>query len=66
VREFLSDNGIRFDDRNIRKSEAARAELATRTGALVLPQLFWRDRHVVGFDQDALEKLADAYRAAVT
>jgi glutaredoxin len=66
VREFLSDNGIRFDDRNIRKSEAARTELAARTGALVVPQLFWRDRHVVGFDQDALEQLADAYRAAVT
>jgi len=65
VREFLSDNGIEFEDRNIRQSDAARAELATRTGASVVPQLFWRDRHVVGFDPDALEQLADAYREAV-
>ena len=65
MREFLSDNGIEFDDRNIRQSDAARAELGTRTGALVVPQLFWRDRHVVGFDHDALEQLADAYREAV-
>ena len=65
MREFLSDNGIEFEDRNIRQSDAARAELATRTGASVVPQLFWRDRHVVGFDPDALEQLADAYREAV-
>jgi glutaredoxin len=65
VREFLSDKGIEFEDRNIRQSDAARAELATRTGASVVPQLFWRDRHVVGFDPDALEQLADAYREAV-
>jgi len=63
VREFLSDLEIPFDDRNIRQSETARAELAARTDALVVPQLFWRDRHVVGFDPEALEEMARAYRA---
>ena len=64
MREFLSDNEIPFDDRNIRFSEEARAELASRTTELVVPQLFWRDRHVVGFDPDALAELVAAYQAA--
>jgi len=65
VREFLSDHEIPFDDRNIRRSETARNELAARTAQLVVPQLFWRDRHIVGFDSAALEELAQAYRESV-
>lgn len=65
MREFLSDNDIPFDDRNIRGSEEARDELATRTGKLVVPQLFWRDRHVLGFDPVALDELAAAYKASL-
>jgi len=62
VREFLSDANVEFDDRNIRKSEDARAELKSRTGQLVVPQVFWRDRHIVGFDPDALAELVAEYR----
>jgi hypothetical protein len=62
VREFLSDNMIPFEDRNIRYSEAARVELASRTAELVVPQLFWRDRHIVGFDPAALDDLVRVYR----
>jgi glutaredoxin len=65
VREFLSDNEIPFDDRNIRGSEEARDELATRTGKLVVPQLFWRDHHVLGFDPAALDELANAYKLSL-
>ena len=65
MREFLSDNEIPFDDRNIRGSEDARDDLATRTGRLVVPQLFWRDHHILGFDPAALEKLAIAYKASL-
>jgi glutaredoxin len=64
VREFLSDASVEFDDRNIRKSEDARAELESRTGQLVVPQLFWRDRHIVGFDPDALAELVAEYHGA--
>ena len=66
MREFLSDNDVPFEDRNIRRSEAARDELATRTGKLVVPQLFWRDHHVLGFDPEALDELATAYRSAAS
>ncbi len=63
MREFLSDHGIAFVDRNIRQSPAAREELQARTGALVVPQLFWRDRHIVGFDPEPLAALVEAHRA---
>jgi glutaredoxin len=62
VREFLSDHDVPFEDRNIRGSEAARDELAARTNGLAVPQLFWGDRHIVGFDPVALEALVEAYR----
>jgi glutaredoxin len=65
VREFLSDNEIPFEDRNIRRSEEARDELATRTGRLVVPQLFWRDHHILGFDNEALDSLATAYKGTL-
>ena len=63
MREFLSAHDIPFVDRNIRRSEEARAELASRTQQLVVPQLFWEDRHVVGFDPEALTELVRDYRA---
>ncbi len=65
MREFLSDNEIPFDDRNIRGSEDARDELASRTGKLVVPQLFWRDHHIIGFDPAALDELATAYKVSL-
>jgi glutaredoxin len=64
VREFLSDNDVPFEDRNIRQSEEARAELAQRSDHLVVPQVFWGDIHIVGFDPDALHRLVHAYRTA--
>jgi glutaredoxin len=65
VREFLSDHEIPFEDRNIRRSEEARDELATRTGRLVVPQLFWRDHHILGFEPEALDSFATAYKATL-
>ena len=64
MREFLSDNDVPFEDRNIRQSEEARAELAERSADLVVPQLFWGDMHIVGFDPEALDRLVHAYRTA--
>ena len=61
MREFLSVNYVPFEDRNIRKDRGARAELETRTGALVVPQLFWGDRRIVGYDPEALDDLVSAY-----
>jgi glutaredoxin len=66
VREFLSDNNVPFVDRNIRQSDASRAELAARTDALVVPQLFWRGTHIVGFEPTELAELVTAYRQVVS
>lgn len=66
MREFLSDNDVPFVDRNIRQSDAARDELAARTDALVVPQLFWRDTHIVGFEPTELAELVTAYRQVVS
>ena len=65
MREFLSDNDVPFDDRNIRHNDEALADLAERSADIIVPQLFWRDVHVVGFDPSALEQLVRSYRAAV-
>ena len=62
MREFLSDHDVPFVDRNIRKSGEARDELAGRADKLVVPQLFWGDRHTVGFDPEALNVLVQADR----
>jgi len=66
VREFLSDQQIPFEDRNIRQNEAARDELSARSTDLIVPQLFWGDHHIVGFDPAALEDLALAYGRVMT
>jgi glutaredoxin len=66
VREFLSDHEIPFVDRNIRQSVAARDELQERGESLVVPQLFWGDAHIVGFDPEALDELVRSYRAAAS
>ncbi len=62
MREFLSAHDVPFVDQNIRRSGDARAELAGRTEQLVVPQLFWGDRHIVGFDPEALTELVRDYR----
>ncbi len=62
MREFLSVHEIPFQDRNIRGSEAARNELSARTSELVVPQLFWGERHIVGFDPAALTELVEEFR----
>lgn len=66
MREFLSAQDIPFEDRNIRQQGEARDELLARTGDLVVPQLFWGDRHIVGFEPAALADLVAAYRASAT
>jgi glutaredoxin len=64
VREFLSAQGVPYEDRNIRASEAHRAELLERTGELVVPQLVYGDRVVVGFDPEALAEVVADWHAA--
>lgn len=62
MRDYLHAHSVEFDDRNIRQSEAARAELLALTGDLVVPLLLFGDRRIVGFDPEALDDVVSAYR----
>ena len=59
MRDFLRSHSIEFDERNIRESPGARAELLALTGELVVPAFVSSGRFVVGFEPD---QLAEAIR----
>ena len=54
MRDYLTDHGVPFVERNIRSDETARQELLERTGELLVPVLFVDDQKIVGWDQDVL------------
>jgi hypothetical protein len=56
VREFLSQNAVEFEDRNIAFEPRWRKELLDRTGEIVVPVLFVGGERVVGLDEAGLAK----------
>ena len=64
MRDYLRANSVEFDERNIRHSEEARAELEALTGNLVVPLLVAGDTQIVGYDPDALSHLVATYTGA--
>lgn len=54
MRDFLTEHGVPFVERNIRQDPRAKQELLERTGALVVPVVFIGDNKVVGWDQDQI------------
>ena len=63
MRDYLAAHSVEFDDRNIRQSAQARAELLELTGELVVPFLIYGGRRAVGFDPGALDEIAQDYRS---
>jgi glutaredoxin len=57
VREFLSQNSVAFEDRNIAKQPHWRKELHDLTGEIVVPVLVVGGQQVVGLDE---ARMADA------
>jgi glutaredoxin len=51
VREFLSQNSVEFEDRNIAKEPHWRSELMELTGEIVVPVLFVNGKQVIGLDE---------------
>jgi glutaredoxin len=51
VREFLSQNSVPFEDRNIAKEPHWRKDLVELTGEVVVPVLVVGGRRVVGLDE---------------
>jgi len=51
VREFLSQNSVVFEDRNIAKEPHWRAQLLELTGEIVVPVLVVDGKQVIGLDE---------------
>ena len=51
MREFLSQNSVSFEDRNIAKEPHWRKELKELTGEIVVPVLFVNGKQVIGLDE---------------
>lgn len=56
MREFLSQNSIEFEDRNIAFEPQWRKELLDLTGEVVVPVLFVGGQRVVGLDENGMTK----------
>lgn len=54
MREFLSQNSVSFEDRNIAKEPHWRKELLDLTGEIVVPVLVVNGKQVVGLDEDRM------------
>ncbi len=61
TKEFLSQKGIVFEERDVSKDEAALEQLQER-GLMTTPVTFVGDEVVVGFDQKKLAALLDLGR----
>lgn len=57
MKEFLSQKGIKFTEKNVAEDEVARNEMVRKTGRLAVPTITVGERVVVGFNRDELEKL---------
>jgi glutaredoxin len=51
VRDFLSQNSVEFEDRNIAKDPEARRSLEALTGEAVVPVLLVGGKQVIGLDE---------------
>jgi len=54
VREFLSQNSVEFEDRNIAREPHWRKEVLDLTGGLVVPVLVVNGKQVIGLDEDRM------------
>jgi glutaredoxin len=59
VKEYLSQKGIQFTERDVSKDEEAITELK-KLGVMTTPVTVINDEIVVGFDQQKLEQLLNS------
>ena len=57
MKEFLSDHGIGFTDRNVAEDQDARAALLATTGRQATPVVVIGNEVIVGFDRGRLQRL---------
>jgi glutaredoxin 3 len=58
AKKFLDDNGIKYQEFNVAKDEAARKEMKDKCISLAVPTICFNNEVLVGFDEAQLrEKL---------
>ncbi len=55
MKEFLSQRGIRFEDRDVSRNRALAQELVSRTGQMGVPVTIVDGQTILGFDRAQLE-----------
>lgn len=57
MKEFLSQKGVEFTDRDVTKDPEALRELTEGYGVFSTPVVMVNDELVIGFDREKLEQL---------
>ena len=56
AKDFLKENNIEFESKDVAEDEAARNELLEKSGRMGVPVLDINGTIIVGFNQEAIEK----------
>lgn len=60
VKEFLSQKGIGFREKDVSRDQLAAQELVSKTGQMGVPATVINGETIVGFDRARLEELVSA------
>ena len=56
AKDFLKENKIKFEDKNVADDDAARNEMVEKSGQMGVPVLDINGTVIVGFDQEGIKK----------
>ncbi|HOV80043.1 MAG TPA: glutaredoxin domain-containing protein [Bacillota bacterium] len=57
MKEYLSQKGISYREKNVAEDTGAREEMVGKTGRMAVPTVTAGSRFVVGFDRKELDRL---------
>lgn len=57
MKEFLSQKGVNFQEKNVATDTQAREEMMQKSQSMAVPTIVVGDAVVVGFDKTKLEKI---------
>ena len=56
AKDYLSDKGVEFEERNVQEDDSARKELM-EMGHMGVPVIVIGEEEIVGFDKDRIDEL---------
>ena len=56
VKQFLEDNGIKYQDFNVAEDKTAREEMITKSHQLAVPTILINGEVIVGFNETLLKE----------